>query len=426
MGVKVHNSRSEALPEHLTPFNESQKAAILLALEDIRKSKAFGASKRCKQFLSYLVERTLEGQTELLKERTLGVELCHRLPTYMTGEDPVVRLEAGEVRRRLMQYYTTQAQSPEVRIEIPVGSYIPEFHWDQPVAAAPTTKTTRARATFASPLFTIPVTALVMIGIFALILTHKSVHPASVVDDFWAPLFTTPQPVLVCVPSPVVYMPSRDLYRRYAEAHPLTGQTLTGMWGTPLNLDPNERLLWKDLVPYTSSVSMVNSYATEKILVVFDRMGKPSQVKTVTNLSIRDFRNSPAVLIGSFSNRWTMELAANLPFYFDGRDVTIREHLPPGRVWGPHRDANRMLTLDYAIVSRLINPSTGQALFIAAGIKGPGTEAAGEFLCRVEYLSDILRSAPPGWQKMNFQAVLQTEVTEDVAGRPEVVATRFW
>jgi len=129
MGAKAHPSPSRPPLEHIPAQNESQKAAVLRALEDIRNSQAFRTSKRCKQFLSYIVERTLEGHGELLKERTLGVDIFHRRPTYMTAEDSVVRVEAGDVRRRLAQYYATEAQSPEVRIELPVGSYIPEFHW---------------------------------------------------------------------------------------------------------------------------------------------------------------------------------------------------------------------------------------------------------------------------------------------------------
>jgi hypothetical protein len=396
-------------------------------LEDILSSKAFRASKRCKKFLSYIIERTLEGQTELLKERTLGVELCHRLPTYMTGEDPVVRLTAAEVRRRLLQFYTTEALSPEVRIEIPVGSYIPEFHWEPFAAPAPVTKKAGLPTIVVSPLLASLLTALVMMGVFALILTHKPVHPPSVVDEFWAPLFKTPQPILVCVPSPVVYLPSNDLYDSYARTHPGTYPPLIERWGTPLNLDPNEKVPWKDMVPHANMyVGKENIYAAEQILVVLDRIGKPSRLKTVTELSIRDLRSSPSVLIGSFSNRWTLELAGNLPFYFDERDGTLREHAPLGRAWGPHRDANGKLTLDYALVSRLTNSHTGQALFIAAGTKGPGTEAAGEFLSHPDELSNALRSAPPGWQNMNFQAVLQTDITDGVSGPPQVVATRFW
>jgi len=109
-------------------LNEDQRAAVLHQLETILNSHVFRSSERCKQFLSYVVKHTLEGHDEHLKERTIGVELFHRPPMYATGEDPVVRVKATEVRRRLAQYYLEESHAPEVRIEIPVGSYIPEFH----------------------------------------------------------------------------------------------------------------------------------------------------------------------------------------------------------------------------------------------------------------------------------------------------------
>jgi hypothetical protein len=429
MGVKTHPNQSGAPAERLPLVNESQKAAVLQALEDIQNSKAFRTSPRCKQFLSYIVERALEGQVDLLKERTLGVELFQRLPTYATGEDAVVRVEAGEVRKRLKQYYAAEAQSPEVRIEIPLGSYIPEFHWNQVEAPAPITKKARFPATIASHLLTISLTALVMMGGFALLPSRMLVHPASAVEAFWAPLLASPQPVLICVPSPVIYLPSEDLYRKYAKTHPGADQTPMATWGTPLNLDPNERVPWKDMVPYRNKFMVQeDSYAAANLLMVFDRIGKPSQLRSLAGLSSRDLRNFPAVLVGAFDNPWTLELTTDLPFTFDdeGEIQTIRERAAPGIVWSSHLIGTSKLKLDYATASRLTRSSTGQVLIIVAGIGAAGTEAAGEFLSHPDYLSNALRSAPPGWQKMNFQAVLQTEVSDGVAGPPQVVATRFW
>jgi hypothetical protein len=428
MGAKAHPSPSKPFLEHTPAQNESQRAAVLRALEDIQNSNAFRTSERCKQFLSYIVERTLEGHRELLKERTLGVDLFHRRPTYMTAEDSIVRVEAGDVRRRLMQYYATEAQSPKVRIELPVGSYIPEFHWDTLEAAAPMKKTARFPATARFRLLAITLAALGLIGLFAFILGgHKEGHPASVVDDFWAPLFRTPQPVLICIPSPVVYLPSRDLQKRHVRTHPEKYLTYAERLGGA-DLNPNDTLQWKDMIPNADLyVSKYDSYVAGQMSVIFDRIGKPSQVRSLNRISFEDLRDSPAVLIGAFSNRWTLDLAGKLLFSFDEGEVqTIREGAPPGRVWRSQLDGSGKLTRDYAIVSRLPNSSTGQAIIIAAGIEPEGTEAAGEFLSHPEYRSTGLRSAPPGWQKMNFQAVLQTDVTDGVAGPPQVVATRFW
>src|SRR5262249_52390729 len=86
---------------------------------------------RCSLFLRYVVERASENQLERLKERTLGIEVFARDPRYDTNQDPVVRTAAGEVRKRLAQYYLEPGHENEFRISLPAGSYIPEVHSPQ-------------------------------------------------------------------------------------------------------------------------------------------------------------------------------------------------------------------------------------------------------------------------------------------------------
>ena len=121
-----------------------EKEAVLRELESILSSPFFRTSNRSKQFLSYVVQHTLDCNHEPLKERTIGAKLFQRPAGYSTGEDPVVRVQAGEVRRRLEQYHHAGLSQSPVRIELPVGSYAPEFRWAptapalvEPAAAEP-------------------------------------------------------------------------------------------------------------------------------------------------------------------------------------------------------------------------------------------------------------------------------------------------
>ena len=63
----------------------------------------------------------------------IGAEMFGRPVDYDTSNDAVVRVRATEVRKRLSQYYSEAAQTPVVRIELPSGSYVPEFHWPSPI-----------------------------------------------------------------------------------------------------------------------------------------------------------------------------------------------------------------------------------------------------------------------------------------------------
>ena len=109
------------------PESAQDRQAILHELREIVASPQFCNSKRYPALLQYIVECTLAGKSDLLKERTLGVEVFDRPPTYDTNADTVVRYTAGEVRKRLLLYYSEQGRNSEIRISLPAGSYIPEF-----------------------------------------------------------------------------------------------------------------------------------------------------------------------------------------------------------------------------------------------------------------------------------------------------------
>ncbi|MGA8579618.1 MAG: hypothetical protein WB579_13110, partial [Bryobacteraceae bacterium] len=88
----------------------------------------FRASKRSQEFLRYVVENTLQGHGDMLKERTIGIEVFGRPTSYDPSDDATVRVKAGEVRKRLGLYYSDQGSHNPIRIELPSGTYIPEFH----------------------------------------------------------------------------------------------------------------------------------------------------------------------------------------------------------------------------------------------------------------------------------------------------------
>ena len=82
--------------------------------------------------LRYVVRAAIDGRASDLKERTLGVEVFGRDPDYDTNADPVVRISAGEVRKRIAQFYHENGHGVKLEIELPVGSYVPEFMLREP------------------------------------------------------------------------------------------------------------------------------------------------------------------------------------------------------------------------------------------------------------------------------------------------------
>ncbi len=101
-------------------------AEVAAALDLILVSDVFAKVERPSRFLRHLVEASLRGQQSLLKESLLGIEIFGREPSWNPRIDPIVRQEAARLRKRLARYYETA--SPEVRIDLPVGAYVPVFH----------------------------------------------------------------------------------------------------------------------------------------------------------------------------------------------------------------------------------------------------------------------------------------------------------
>src|SRR5271157_1686575 len=120
-----------------TKLDESQERAVRAELNRLLESAAFRTSKRCSEFLEYVVERTISGPNGALKERSLGVELFRLATDFDPGQHTIVRVTANEVRKKLAQYYLPEnGASHAVRIDLPPGSYRAEFRWET-LAAEP-------------------------------------------------------------------------------------------------------------------------------------------------------------------------------------------------------------------------------------------------------------------------------------------------
>ena len=103
-------------------------------LERVLASTAFRGSRRSQDFLRHVVDLTLKGEVDRLKERILGIEIFHRDNEYDTSEDAIVRVSANDVRRRLLLFYAEQPHE-KLRIRLQTGSYVPDFRRSRPTVA---------------------------------------------------------------------------------------------------------------------------------------------------------------------------------------------------------------------------------------------------------------------------------------------------
>lgn len=419
------------------------RSDLLEQLERIVRSKHFRNSKRYPTFLRFVVEQTLAGKTEALKERTLGVDVFARPSHYDTNDDPIVRVTAGEIRKRIAQYYQEQGHEDELRIDLPLGSYVPHFlpaahvipisdhdhlrnHSNGSIAITPAQEhgvagpqeialtaersvagMGRWKKIFLSGFLFLVVLTVSLAGI--LLRNHWRDQGISY---FWQPIIASGTPALI-----VIGVHSLDE----------TGQDDPTKVHASSMRDGQENMLSSmvrsDMVPVSDIVSH------SKVTDLLTRRSHAYRTKGSADTTFEDLRQGPIILIGGLDNIWTKRLVATLRYSFFAStqlESEIRDSKDSSHVWKfdnmqPVSGDSR----DYAIVASYFDPTIGQHVLVVAGIGKAGTQAAAEFLTSDQDLKSWLteKKVPPG---KNVELVLSTEILDGEPGPPHVIASSIW
>jgi hypothetical protein len=405
-------------------FSQVEKAAIEEQVERLLQNSYFSHSRRFPMFLRFVVRHTLAGQTDAVKERTLGIEIFGRAADYDTSLDPIVRVTAAEIRKRIAQYYQEPGHEEEIRVSLPAGSYVPQFHWPQAQHVA-----TAANGAELEVLSEVPVetAAPVQVALRTQMHVWMSIAVAvlmacaavggtlwwrslqhSAFDVFWEPILNSADPVLFCI----------------ADQNQYTEISLRDA------ADPTHQTILRDTL---TAVVMDDLNPVVKIAGVLQAHGKRYSLKGEGSTTLTDLRNGPSVFVGPFDNAWTLRLTKSLRFHF-ANDAAMT------RLWiADSNNANRTDWVidrakqqatnnyrDYAIVARFTDSNTGKIAIIAAGVARGGTIAAGEFLIDPTYLAQVANAARGSAGKKNMEFVLSTEIIDGQPGTPKMEAAYFW
>ena len=374
------------------------RAAVRAQLQRLLADPLFTNSKRYPTLLAYTVEQTLLGNASELKERTIGTEAFGRKPDYDANADPVVRIAAAEVRKRLIQYYYDPAHAGELVIELSAGSYVPTFRELEPPVlevVAPTAERPPKRRPI---LYAAGVVLACLVGIA--IGRYRPTPAPTNLDRFWEPIVSSRSPVTYCLGEPAT----------------VGAQQPTASQDAPVQI--TGRLVVSDVVTLARTIGpLVPRHAAFRVL-------------PASEASFAQLREGPFVLIGAFDNAWTLRITEKLRFGFEVRDGAGRivdRRNPKQAPWGIAANLTyRDLVTDYAIVARFHDSMTGQPVIIVAGILDRGTEAASEVLYNPVYLDALLAKAPRNWDRLNLEAVIQTHLIEGHPGPPAILAVETW
>jgi hypothetical protein len=434
-------NKTHPAPASWHPGTAHDREAVLSELRQVLASPHFCNSKRYPALLEYVVEHVLAGNPEMLKERTLGVEVFGRRPDYDTNADTVVRYTASEVRKRLLLYYSELDHAPVVRISLPPGSYIPEFlrdgeHGDghgsrvygpggslpaDVVVMSPRPETAESpengavvpeetaevgaqpaserhwlrRVLFSRPLLAAVVLAVIAAGTW---FGFRAAAPQPALNDFWRPVLQGQHTVLVCTGSVV-----------FAHQPNYSGTTTAG----------------RD-IDYTF-VSMQIASAINQLGLTIDQSGDTTQLMPSASTALTDLREHSVILLGGYNNQWTMRLLDPLRFHFaDGTTEAIVDRLQPQVKWT--RDTTRPYSSadDYAIVARFRDPTIDGWVVALAGIGRNGSEAAAHFATSPHYMQLLRDRLGKNFAGKNVEAVLKVNVIEGKTGAPSILALHAW
>jgi hypothetical protein len=435
---------------------DPRPSQIVEALRLILRSAPFSGSKQCQNFLQYLVEHSLKGQDDEFKERIIGIEVFGRKPDYDTSEDAVVRARAGEVRKRLAQYYTSEeGQGARVRVVIAPGSYRPTFvlhpevyngskskdsaDADQPgiagshvaedhpspEAAPSITNLLRKVQRRVWRLFAAAACVVLLVAWIGIAKWSKSE-----LDIFWEPILDSKKPSVIYAGTAPVYIRSMEsVYKGQTPLNPNEEKQPATRWTLP-PVTEGTVLTSKDLLVDPSGYVEVGD--VKAVMTVTGLLGSRKRsfdLRIGPDLAYEDLHGAPTVLVGGYANFWTMFMNRDLRFYFD-RNLNVRERGGQGRVWSISHEASRAesstITEDYAIVCRLLDSKTGAPIIALAGTTTCGTRAASEFLTdavSMRKLGDLTGNA---WRRRNLELVLHAPLVNCNPTSVEVVAEHTW
>ena len=406
-------------------------------LERILSSKVFRGSRRCQAFLQYVVGRTLDGDGKCLKERTIAVDVFGRDATEDLSDDSIVRVGAREVRKRLAQYYMDEGASDLLRIDLPAGSYIPTFQRHLPVAAVTDVESESFSEPNRSDVPERPhsrqpqwvrrgrkaiILGLSLIACIALALVWRlTSNPRNAFEVFWQPAFHQKTPLIIAMAHPIVYQPS-------LRAQQLDGSR-NGRPNPPIQrpIDvPPASLNGSDFVPALNQyVGVGDAEAALRITSLFVQHHAEARARLASRMDFNDFRGSGSVLIGAFTNRWTMDLTANMRYRFEygpegkpciaeakgGCHWTLRTKADDGRS-----------AEDYILLCRLPHSATNGFTVICAGLNVYGTQEAGRIISDPDSLMSYLRTLPRSWPDHNLEMVLHVAVVGDAPAQSELLS----
>lgn len=427
------------MPEPISLFEKKEE------LRRVLKSKHFTNAPKRSRFLEFVAEQTMLGNAEKLNEYLIGVEVYARGPDFNPQLDPIVRVQAHDIRRALKKYYEEEGRSSSLRIELPPGHYVPLFVKAAPEEEAETEAPTGAVVVMPQKrdrLYLALIAALAaMCVLLGLLLWHEKSKSKELaqrpvprlpenLEWFWSPFLPPADPPIIVIPNHPLLRAAHDgdSPQTLARGHEISKDELPEFRDT-IHFRELKRFVF---VPSMTDFTAVGeTLGLSNLFWLFSQTGQTPRLFQSRLVTFEEIKHGNTILLGG-NQAWSGRVFLN-PEGFRFQAGTILNKTPrPGEkaVYKPEFDPiTNHLTRDYALVLMLPNEKKENRILLIYGIYTQGSQAAIEYVSSPDRLPELRkalldlspdhRSIPP-----YFQALLQTTVENSIPGKASLVAVR--
>jgi hypothetical protein len=413
----------------------------------------FARSHLMSKFLLFVVAETLEGRGSEISEHQIGVQVFDRPVDYRTLEDNIVRNYARQLRKRLADHFAEQGSAEPVRIDIPVGGYVPVFVPAAGDSSHELTAGTSVRShgqTQPIPLLSqnaepVPLRqsktirwtlgAVLVAAYSAALITatwnfakQPSVaqKPQEPARALWAALFNGPANSYI-VPSDAGFNLVEDISHRPVRLADYIAGSYQGMPLAGVDAHSAQDLRTQQLTPFVdlqiaAAFAHLSEDNPQRVFIRFPR-----------DLRLDDLKNANAVIIGSVgSNPWAAVAETNANFRIADRPgmqgAAILNLKPqPGEAATYASHWNEPAHETFALIAFLPNLSGNGHLLVLEGLDVAGTQAAAEILLHPSAIDPILeRATRADGSLRNFEVLLRSTSIDSNATGTQVIASRIY
>jgi hypothetical protein len=416
-----------------------------LALDSILSSKTFDRSEQLRSFLRYVCEQSLLGAASQLTEYSIGVHALGRPENFAPAEDSIVRNRAYALRKKLEEYYEGEGSSEPVRIDLPKGSYSPQFSL---IAVAAAERPAPAVVVMTDPPLPPPgstrwpilvaFAAGTLIGALCLLWWQRDriiPTPPRMVKALWGSFLEPGVEVLLCVSTP----PSVFL-----RAYPVENPPVPGVYPLDENLKQWWRLRRSDgqagvlyAVPNFNSPLWGDSAGATHIARMLASHGVKTELVAERLIKLPALRNRNVVFLGSPEySTGVSQLLRGLPFQVQ-YDETAKDHLAVEvdttgavlRRFAVERSPE-VLTVVYGLLTFLPAEGDGRLnrrYLVVSGISSAGTLGAAEYAASEPHVAGLLEKTggKTGGQRGILQVLVRVKAYQTLPMHFEYEAHRL-